>query len=193
MNAQILGSAGAITERERATRDLFDSYSGPLFRYVLRLVQGDRSTAEDIVQEALLRCWRKRDILDLGDQDLRPWLFTVARNLAFDSYRARKSRALEVDEATAYAELRALEEDGIDALLSSVVVRDALQSLTMRYQEVLHQIYYLGRTTQEAADALGIPQGTVKSRVYYAHRALKDALCDSGYTAELQPTTAVTA
>ncbi|CAL9590428.1 ECF RNA polymerase sigma factor SigL [Streptomyces sp. enrichment culture] len=169
----MMGSVGAATARERAMRTLYDDHARDLHNYVLRLLRGDQHRAEDVVQETLLRCWRTQS-LD-GEHTLRPWLFRVAHNLVIDDYRLRMARPQEVDGSVWLDEVLA-EHDGIDVLLSSVLLREAFKALSPNHREVLYETYYTGRSTREAALVLGIPPGTVKSRLYHAVRALRVAL-----------------
>jgi RNA polymerase sigma-70 factor (ECF subfamily) len=105
---------------------------------------------------------------------LRPWLLTVARRVAIDQQRARRARPLEVDDAV--LETHVVDDDPIDRAIESWLISDALASLTPSHREVLVETYYVGRTVAEAAAVLGIPEGTVKSRTFYALRAMKLAL-----------------
>ena len=95
-----------------------------LLAYALRLIDGDRSRAEDIVQETLVRAWRHLDRLDEDAGPVRPWLFTVAQHLAIDAHRARRARPPEVGEA-ALASVPDL--DQVEGALDRIIVTDALQ------------------------------------------------------------------
>jgi len=75
------------------------------------------------------------------------------------------------------------EDDALDRALESWQMADALRGLSPEHRAVLVQVYYLRRTVAEAAEHLGIPQGTVKSRCYYALRALRSVLEERGVTA----------
>ena len=90
---------GAAAAREESLRALYDGHAPVLLAYALRLTDGDRTRAEDIVQETLLRAWRNLDRLDEDAGPVRPWLFTVAQRLAIDAHRARRARPPEVGEA----------------------------------------------------------------------------------------------
>jgi RNA polymerase sigma-70 factor (ECF subfamily) len=101
----------------------------------------------------------------------------VARNLVVDGVRARRSRPFEVgDQALAAVPA----DDTLDRALLSWEIADALAELRPDHRSVLIETYYRGRSVAEAADALGIPPGTVKSRSYYALRALRLALEERG-------------
>jgi RNA polymerase sigma-70 factor, ECF subfamily len=168
------GAAG-----EEGLRALYDAHALALLGYALRLCDGDRAQAEDLVQETLVRAWRHLDQLDLSAAPVRPWLFTVARRLAIDAHRARQARPREVGDGGLEA-VPGL--DGIESTLDRIVVTEALQSLSREHRAVIIETYYRGRTVAEAAGVLGIPSGTVKSRCYYALRALKLALAERGMT-----------
>jgi len=164
---------------ERELRALYDSHALPLLGYALRLCGGDRAQAEDLVQETLVRAWRHLDRLDPSAAPVRPWLFTVAHHLAVDAHRARRARPQEVGDAL----LEAVPDlDRVDSSLDRIIVTDALQSLSPEHRAVIVETYYRGRSVAEAAEILGIPPGTVKSRSYYALRALKLALAERGVT-----------
>jgi RNA polymerase sigma-70 factor (ECF subfamily) len=132
----------------------------------------DRAAAEDVVQEALLRAWRHPEVLVNGKGSVRGWLLTVVRNIVTDQIRARGRRPAEVPEGPVEV---AIEDDHADRVVTSMVVVDALSTLSAEHREVLEQIYLLGSTVAEAAKTLGIPPGTVKSRAFYALRALRSA------------------
>jgi len=142
-----------------------------MLAYATQLTR-DRAAAEDVVQEALVRAWRHPDSLVNGKGSVRGWLLTVVRNIVTDQIRARNARAIEVREGPVEA---AIEDDHADRVVNSMVVVDALSRLSTEHREVLEQIYLRGSTVAEAAKALGIPPGTVKSRSYYALRALREA------------------
>ena len=160
-------------------RALYDAHAIALLGYAVRLCDGDRARAEDLVQETLVRAWRHLDVLDPSAAPVRPWLFTVAQHLAIDAYRARRARPPEVGEA-ALASVPGLDE--LEGTLDRIVVIDALGSLSPEHRAVIVETYYRGRSVAEAARGLGIPPGTVKSRCYYALRALKLALAERGVT-----------
>lgn len=163
---------------DRLLRALWDEHAAPLLAYAMRLT-GDRGRAEDVVQETLLKAWRNRDRIDASRESLRPWLLTIAHRVAIDAHRARQARPPEVgDEAL----LAVAVDDDIDRALETWLIAEALASLTPPHREVLVETYYRGRSTAEAANVLRIPQGTVKSRTFYALRALRLALEERGVT-----------
>ncbi|MGW0663939.1 sigma-70 family RNA polymerase sigma factor [Streptodolium elevatio] len=161
---------------------LYRRYSVPLLSFCLKHTGGDRQWAEDVVQETLVRAWRNADRIDPNDEvrSLMPWLATVARRIVIDDRRAKSARPREVNpEPLEHVPA----DDQVEPLLRSMVVADALQSLSQAHREVLVETVLRDRSVNQAAEALGIPVGTVKSRVYYAVRALKLALEERGVNA----------
>ncbi len=161
-------------------RQLHDEHATALWHHCLRLTGYDRARAEDLVQETLLRAWRHRTVLDSSSPSVRAWLMTVSRNLLIDEWRSRRSRS----EMT-MAEVPDRDEpvDRTDQLLQSWVVAEAITKLSADHRAVLRECYYDGRPVAEAAQRLGIPEGTVKSRTHYALRALRLALEEMGVSA----------
>jgi RNA polymerase sigma-70 factor (ECF subfamily) len=149
---------------------LYHNNSRALYRFILRLTLGNRAAAEDHLQETFLRAWRwvRQHPTDLTT--IRPWLFTVARRIVIDAARARRARPTEVIFEDAVQRARG---DHAEQLVLAQSVRHALLSLTTEHRAALVEVYYHQRTVKEAAAILGIPEGTVKSRVYYALRALR--------------------
>ena len=162
-------------------QQLHDEHAGALWGYCLRLTGHDRSHAEDLLQETLLRAWRSSRLLDESRGSVRSWLFTVARNLAIDEWRTKRTRT-EVAVAEP-PEPRNDTRDHTDQLLLSWVVADALSRLSEDHRAVLLCCYYRGLSVADAARQLDVPEGTVKSRTHYAMRALRLALEEMGVTA----------
>jgi RNA polymerase sigma-70 factor (ECF subfamily) len=161
-------------------QQLHDEHATALWHHCLRLTGWDRGRAEDLVQETLLRAWRHRSILDSPPPAVRSWLFTVSRNLLIDDWRSRRSRnELTVAEVPEQGD----PDDRTDQLLQSWVVAEAVTRLSADHRAVLLECYYRGRPVAEAAQRLGIPEGTVKSRTHYALRALRLALEEMGVSA----------
>lgn len=164
---------------EEIVAELYREYHRPLLAFVLRLTGGDRQWAEDVVQETMIRAWRSAHQLDENATSLLPWLATVARRIVIDDQRRKNARPQEAGEGP-LENMRV--PDGLEDLLRSVVVSEALLALSPAHREVLNETFFRDRSVNEAAKHLGIPVGTVKSRVYYALRALRVALEERGVT-----------
>lgn len=159
-------------------RTLYDDHAAALWRYAVRLT-GDPARAEDVVQETLLRAWQHPEVTHDKDRPVRAWLFTVARNMITDecrSARFRRGRG-SLDDAPEPA-IR----DEVDGALDRLVLTDALAQLSVEHRAVIRCSYFLGWTTAQIAADLHIPEGTVKSRLYYAVRMLRLTLQEMGMT-----------
>jgi RNA polymerase sigma-70 factor (ECF subfamily) len=159
---------------------MYRQYHRPLLSFVRRLTAGDRQQAEDVVQETMVRAWRQASRLDPAAESLMPWLATVARRIVIDERRRRLARPAETGNGMAE---RAPVADETEDLLRKVTVADALQALSPAHREVLSETILRDRTVNQAAEVLGIPVGTVKSRVYYALRAMRLVLAERGVSA----------
>ena len=156
---------------------LYDAHAGPIWRYVVRLT-GDRAGADDVVQETLLRAWRSPKILEQEPSTTRAWMLTVARHIVIDEARsARRRHERTVDELP-----ERVTGDDTDALFDAIIIQEALASLTPEHRAVIVKAYYRGLSVAQTAAELGIPDGTVKSRLHYGLRALRLALQERGVT-----------
>ncbi len=165
------------TDEAEALQALAESHSAAVWRYVVHLT-GDPTCEDDIVQETLLRAWRTPKILAQPPESTRSWLFTVARHLVIDEHRsARKRHELTTDELPERAQ-----RDRTDALFEALLVEEALGTLGYEHRAVIVHSYYGGRSIAETAAELGIPEGTVKSRLHYGLRALRLVLQEKGVT-----------
>jgi RNA polymerase sigma-70 factor (ECF subfamily) len=160
-------------------RELYAEHGQALYENAWRACR-DPGMAEDVVQETLLRAWQRAPLLDPGRSSLRGWLLVVSRHIMIDALRARAARPAEI--ATDMLPEGAGQNDVEDRAVQSWQMASALALLSQAHREVLVQLYYLDRTMAQAAAVLGVPEGTIKSRAYYALRALRVALADLGVT-----------
>jgi len=163
-----------------AVRSLYDEHAAALWRYAMRLT-GDRARAEDVVQETLLRAWQHPEVINDSARSARAWLFTVARNMIIDERRSSRFR----NEASSLDGSAAPEQaspDEVNSALDRMLIGEALAQLSPDHRAVVRRSYYLGWTTTQIADDLGIAEGTVKSRLHYAVRAMRLTLQEMGVT-----------
>ena len=164
---------GALS-RERDVREAYAAHAGELYGFALRSL-GDSGLAEEAVQETFLRAWRAGERFDPQIGSLRTWLFAILRNVVIDLGRARASRP-----QLSESEVEPAVEPFDEALLAWQV-EEAMRRIGEQHRRVLVETYYRGRPYNEVAKELGVPEGTVKSRVYYGLRALRVALEEIGY------------
>jgi RNA polymerase sigma-70 factor (ECF subfamily) len=159
-------------------RVLFDEHAAALWRYAMRLT-GDRARAEDVVQETLLKAWQHPEAVDDKERSARAWLFTVARNMIIDERRSARWRN-EVGTLDSAPEDTGPNE--VDSALDRLLIGDAMAQLSADHRAVIKRSYYLGWSTAQIAADLDIAEGTVKSRLHYAVRALRLTLQEMGVT-----------
>lgn len=164
------GATGSTLSQ--STADLLDMHRAALLAYVRSLVDGDGATAEDVVQETMIRAWQHPEAFLPGRGSARGWLFTVARNLAMDSHR-RRTRLAETTEPISDTTGAA---DWIEKVLDRQVIGAALGELSREHRDAVVEVYLNGLAVQDAARRLGIPAGTVKSRAFYGLRNLRQVM-----------------
>jgi len=172
-----------VNDDDALLRALHDEHARPLWRYVMSLT-GDAAQSDDIVQETLLRAWRKPAVLDQREASARAWLFTVARNLVIDEARSarRRHETPTAPETMTDTLPQPVAADETERMLDAWLIGDALAGLSAEHRTVIVEAYYGGRSVAEIAVVLGIPEGTVKSRMHYGLRALRLALQEKGVT-----------
>ncbi|BBX48215.1 sigma-70 family RNA polymerase sigma factor SigL [Mycobacterium cookii] len=162
-----------------ALERLCDQHAAALWRYAWRLT-GDAAHAEDVVQETLLKAWQHPHVFSNG-QSPRAWLFTVARNMVIDDRRSARYRHEFIpSDGSGLPEPAGGDESS--GVLNRALIGAAMAQLSAEHRAVVGRSYYQGWTTAQIAADLGIAEGTVKSRLHYALRALRQALVEMGVT-----------
>jgi RNA polymerase sigma-70 factor (ECF subfamily) len=166
----------AVSAEAQLLTSLHEQHAAALRAFVLGLVNGDRARSDDIVQETFLRAWRTPRRVSDVDGSARAWLFTVARRIVIDEWRAssRRPEAITAD----VPERPVADHSGRTVEREAMLA--ALRLLSPEHRDVLVRCYYTGETIADASDALGIAPGTVKSRLHYALHALRAALERTG-------------
>ncbi|NUQ32336.1 MAG: sigma-70 family RNA polymerase sigma factor [Dermatophilaceae bacterium] len=157
---------------EDAVAEIYREH-GPMLRRVVWRATSDANRVEDIVQEVILRVWKQAPEAD----KLRAYLSTTARHLIVDQHRAAGRRPQEAT-LTEVAE----RDSALDQALDQVLVEEALGRLQDNHRDVVRCLYYQRLSVAEASVRLGVPEGTVKSRAYYAVRNLRVILDEMGVT-----------
>lgn len=175
------GSPAATRRSARALEEqsltaLYAEHAGAVRTFV-RKHQPDSHRAEDCVQETFARAWRNIDRIR-ADGNPRAYLFTTARNVLTDEWRAQQRRPRLVQDEFAIASEPT--PDSVDAAIETMSIGEAVGRLAPEHRDVVRALYFDGLSVAETADRLQIPVGTVKSRSYYAVRALRAHLSEMG-------------
>lgn len=145
----------------------YDQHGSELFGFAINAVS-DRGVAEECVQETFLRAWRARERYDPRRGALRTWLFTIARNVITDSYR-RGAHIPEPVESGHIAHHTAPERDPADRLMAM----EALATLSAEHRHAVIAVHLLGLGYAEVSESTGVPVPTLRTRTFYALRALR--------------------
>jgi RNA polymerase sigma-70 factor, ECF subfamily len=160
-------------------RAVYAAHGPELYRFAMRSL-GDRGLAEEAVQETFVRAWRAAGRFDDELGSLRTWLFAIVRNVVIDLSRARAVRpGLSAVDVSSDDGL--FVDEAFDRVLTSWQVEEALRMLSDEHRAALVEVHYKARSYNEVAASLGVPVGTIKSRVYYALKAMRLALEELGW------------
>jgi RNA polymerase sigma-70 factor, ECF subfamily len=166
----------AAGDIDAPVEELYHRYAARLYRTGLQLL-GDGGLAEELVQECFVRLWRTAGRFDLTRGTVGAYLFVIARSIAADLRKRPSSRPLlPVEEAHIPAQ-----SDSSERIVETLMVRDAMESLSPAHRQVLMLVNSEGLTQSQIAERLSLPLGTVKTRLFHGLRALRTALADRGY------------
>jgi RNA polymerase sigma-70 factor, ECF subfamily len=170
---------GRIGKGDRlAMHALFTRHHVRMYRFALRLVRND-VTAEDIISEVFLDVWRQAGRFE-GRSTVSTWLLGITRFKALSALRRRSES--ELDEAMAET-LEDCADDPAIALQKKdkgAALRGCLDALSAEHREVIDLVYYHEKSVQEVAEIVGIPEGTVKTRMFHARKKLGELLKAQG-------------
>jgi RNA polymerase sigma-70 factor (ECF subfamily) len=167
---------GADQADEAGLRAAFLAHGRELLGFARRSLN-DATHAEDVVQETFARAWRSRARFEPSLGTMRTWLFAIERRVLLDVYSRRSRDAADrLDEEDVV-----LEDDRVDEALLSLQITSALGALDAEHRLVITELYFNGRTGPEVAALFGIPEGTVRSRAYYALRSLRSHMDENGW------------
>lgn len=169
--------ARIATGERAALGELYARHGASLLGYLLSLT-ADQGLAEEVLQDTLVAVWRSAARFG-GKSTVRTWLIGVARRQAHNALRRRGLPLAEAATLDALAERPAPDPTPEDAVLADAdraALADAIRRLPTAQREVLALVFGQDLSYQEAADAMGIPVGTVRSRLHHAKRALRTLL-----------------
>lgn len=166
-------------EVEAALSALYDRYSRTVYGVGLKIL-GNRSLAEELVQDVFLKVWRSAGTFDPSRGSFSTWLYRVTRSAAIDLYRKRASRVRQVPDGgrhiAAARDSSAGPQEIVDESWLSWRVSRALEVLDAPHREVIELAYFGGLSQREVSERTGVPLGTVKTRTASAFRRLRREL-----------------
>jgi RNA polymerase sigma-70 factor, ECF subfamily len=164
---------------KRAMQALFERHNVRVYRFVLRLA-GNASLAEDIVSEVFLDVWRQAGAFE-GKSRVSTWLLAIARYKAYDAHRRHAATTpLDDDMAAAIIDPADNPEVAANRENRDALIRTCLAQLSPAHREIIDLVYYHERSVKEIAQIAGIPEGTVKTRMFHARRRTAELLKAAG-------------
>src|SRR5688572_28594581 len=170
---------GRIANGDRlAMRVLFARHHVRVFRFMLRLVRHE-AAAEDLVSEVFLDVWRQAGKFE-GRAAVSTWLLAIARFKALSMLRRRPEQELDEESAEAIEDGADTPDVTLEKKQKSEVIRQCLTSLSAEHREIIDLVYYHEKSVEEVAEIVGIPEATVKTRMFYARKKLAELLKAQG-------------
>ncbi len=170
---------GRIANGDRlAMRVLFARHHVRVYRFVLRLVRNE-AKAEDLISEVFLDIWRQAGKFE-GRSAASTWMLSIARFKALSALRKRTEEELDDETADAIEDQADDPEVSLAKKNKAAVLRQCLNKLSAEHREVVDLVYYHEKSVEEVAGIVGIPEATVKTRMFYARKKLSEFLKEQG-------------
>lgn len=174
---EALMSRIAAGDRE-AMRALYVRHHVRVFRFVMRVVR-NQAMAEDIISEVFLDVWRQAASFE-GRSAVSTWLLAIGRFKALSALRRKSEEELSDDAAAAIPDPAESPEVAVQKKDTGAILRKCLNALSREHREVIDLVYYQEKSVEEVARIVGIPEATVKTRMFYARKKLATLLKSAG-------------
>jgi RNA polymerase sigma-70 factor, ECF subfamily len=161
-----------------AMQVLFARHHVRVYRFVLRLVRNE-ATAEDLISEVFLDIWRQAGKFE-GRSAVSTWMLGIARFKALSALRKRPERELDDETAERIEDQADDPETALAKKDKGAVLRQCLSALSAEHREIVDLVYYHEKSVEEVAGIVGIPEATVKTRMFYARKKLSELLKERG-------------
>ncbi|MBN9006831.1 MAG: sigma-70 family RNA polymerase sigma factor [Rhizobiales bacterium] len=161
-----------------AMHTLYARHNVRVYRFVLRSLR-DASAAEDIVSQVFLDVWRTAGQFE-GRSQVSTWLLSIARFKALTALRQRRHEDIDQENVREIADDADTPETSLDRSNVSAILRACIDKLSPAHREIIHLVYYHEKSVEEAGEIIGIPQSTVKTRMFYARKQLAELLKGAG-------------
>jgi RNA polymerase sigma-70 factor (ECF subfamily) len=170
---------GRIAHGDRlAMQVLYARHHVRVYRFVLRLVRNE-ATAEDLISDVFLDVWRQAAKFE-GRSAVSTWMLSIARFKALSVLRRRPEEELDEETADAIADQADDPEVALAKKDKGAVLRQCLTKLSAEHREIVDLVYYHEKSVEEVAGIVGIPEATVKTRMFYARKKLAELLKEQG-------------
>ena len=163
---------------KRAMELLFVRHNLRVHRFVCRLT-GDFLLAEEIVSDVFLAVWRGAETFEVKSR-VSTWLLAIARHKAIAVLRRRRELQLDDEDAAALADDADGPETSVQEWSRSAIIQKCMKRLSPSHREIIDLVYYHEKSVAEAAQIVGIPEGTVKTRMLRARLRMAELLRDAG-------------
>jgi len=167
---------------KQAFQALYMRHNVPVFRYIVGFVR-DHGAAEDTLHDVFLEVWRNAAKFD-ARSSASTWIIGIARFKAIDALRKRRGEVQWHAETDTRAEQGSSPEASAISSDRAQAIRQCLGALSLEHREIIDLVYYHGKSVRDVAEIVGIPENTVKTRMFHARRKLKDALIAIGVDAK---------
>ena len=161
-----------------AMEELYGRYRVPVYRFVLRMVRNP-TTAEDLNSDVFLDVWRQAGTFE-GRSAVSTWIFSIARFKALNALQRRPMEELDDEKAGAIEDQADDPEIALAKKDKAAVLRACLLKLSVEHREIVNLVYYQHKSVEEVAGIVGIPEATVKTRMFYARKKLSELLTEQG-------------
>jgi RNA polymerase sigma-70 factor, ECF subfamily len=158
---------------------LYARHNVRVYRFILRIV-GDTSVAEDLVSQVFLDVWRTAGQFE-GRSQVSTWMLAIARFKALTALRNRRHEDIEQEEVLQIADTGDTPEAAMDRGQTASTLRLAIGQLSPAHREIIDLVYYHEKSVEEVGQIIGIPQATVKTRMFYARKHLAELLKEAGF------------
>jgi RNA polymerase sigma-70 factor (ECF subfamily) len=149
-----------------------------VYRFALRIVR-DATTAEDLVSQVFLDVWRTAGQFERRSQ-VSTWLLSIARFKSLTALRQRRYEDIEQEEVREIADDSDTPEAALERSSTSAILRACISKLSPAHREIINLVYYHEKSVEEVGEIIGIPQSTVKTRMFYARKQLAELLKGAG-------------
>jgi RNA polymerase sigma-70 factor (ECF subfamily) len=161
-----------------AMEELYGRYRVPVYRFVLRMVRNP-TTAEDLNSDVFLDVWRQAGTFE-GRSAVSTWIFSIARFKALNALQRRPMEELDDEKAGAIEDQADDPEIALAKKDKAAVLRACLLKLSAEHREIVNLVYYQHKSVEDVAGIVGIPEATVKTRMFYARKKLSKLLTEQG-------------